>query len=299
VIPENCIFASNTSALPISKIAEASTRPEKVIGMHYFSPGDKMQLLEIIKTPQTSKDTIASAVDVGLKQGKIIIVVSDGPGFYTTRVLMAMLAEMLRLLQEGVDPKKLNALTTSFGFPIGLCTLADEVGMDVASHIATDLHAALGERIGVSPQVLMDFVKDGNLGRKSGKGIFLYDGKSKDRPINPSAQRILEQHKLMPRMELFDEDILMRMVSRFVNEATLCLEENIVEKASEGDIGAVFGLGFPPFTGGPFHYIDRIGATTLVDKMKKYEEAYGASFTICRLLQDHANDSSKKFFPSV
>lgn len=170
--------------------------------MHYFSPVDKMQLLEIITHKGTSKETTAGAVQLGLKQGKTVITVGDGPGFYTTRILSFMMAELLRLFQEGVRPKQVDKLSKQFGWPVGAATLVDEVGIDVASHIGRFMKDEFGDRYTDADVTFMDdMVNGGNLGRKSGKGVYLYEKGSKDKPENPAALEIMDKTKVTPKME--------------------------------------------------------------------------------------------------
>ncbi|KAA0188639.1 Hydroxyacyl-coenzyme A dehydrogenase, partial [Fasciolopsis buskii] len=297
VLPADTIIASNTSALPIHRIAEASKRPEKLIGMHYFSPVEKMELLEVVVADKTSPDTIASAMNVGLRQGKAVIVVKDGPGFYTTRLLGAVLFEAIQIMQEGVSPAELDRATSAFGWPVGLATLADEVGIDVACHVSEFLSSSLKTRmVGGNIQLLKDMVAAEMLGRKSGRGLFIYSGKPPKRLESSEALALIDRFKVEPKAENTRERIQYRLLSRFINEAVLCLQEGIlINGPVEGDIGAVFGLGFPPCLGGPFRYLDLYGAVNLVSRMEEFQTIYGAHFAPCSLLMEHAKTADKKF----
>lgn len=299
VVGEHCIFATNTSALPIADIAKASKRPENVIGMHYFSPVPQMPLLEIIRHEGTSDATAAAAVDVGLRQGKTVVVVKDVPGFYVNRSLGPYMSEVTALVMDGVDPERIDKALKGFGFPVGPVTLADEVGIDVAGHVQEFLGEHLGVRMQsnheIAKTVLPTFIEKGLLGRKSGKGFFEYDG-NKKKGINPEAKKIVETIRAgLPTVEMKDEEIVERMVLRFVNEAIFCLQDGVIESPRDGDIGLIFGVGFPPFLGGPFRWVDNVmGVENFVSKMKGYEQKYGPQFAPAPLIVDMAK-TGKKF----
>lgn len=294
-VPERCIFASNTSSLPISKIAEASRSPEQVIGMHYFSPVPKMPLIEIIKTDQTADWVTATAREVGIQQGKHVIVVNDGPGFYTTRILAPFMNEALMLLEEGVSIEQLDKDMKSFGFPVGPAALFDEVGIDVAAHITEVLNPMFSER-GVEPSAKpQELFDDGYKGKKNKKGFYKYEQqKSKKKKKEPN-QEIYRYFGGSGRKSIETEVLQMRMALVMINEAALCLQEGILQSATDGDLGAILGLGFPPFLGGPFRYIDRLGAAEVVDRMERFEDEIGARFRPAPILKEYAS-SGRSFY---
>ena len=291
---ERTIFASNTSAIPISDIAAGCKRPENVIGMHYFSPVPKMPLLEIITTDKTAPWVTATTLDMGIAQGKTCIVVKDGPGFYTTRILAPLLNEAVLLVEEGADLVAIDKAMRQFGYPVGPITLIDEVGIDVGAHVAMGLGKMFAARGMQSSDAFPKLIARDYKGKKNKKGFYLYDGKKKKGQKLPN-EEIYALLGGAPRKK-FDVELIQRRVSlMMINEALICLQEGIISCPRDGDIGAVFGLGFPPFEGGPFRYIDHVGASRVVSTLESLEKIYGKRFSPPRILKDMAQ-SGKKFY---
>lgn len=296
VLPEHAIFASNTSSLPITKIAEASKRPERVVGMHYFSPVDKMPLLEVITHPGTLPEVTATAVAVGKKQGKTVIVVRDGVGFYTSRILAPYMNEAAWALSEGARIEDLDEALLNWGFPVGPTTLLDEVGIDVGAKVGQVMEEAFGERM-KRPGSLDGFLKDGRLGRKAKKGLYAYDAEGKTK--HESGRKVVDEaaYDLMPggrQRKSFPLEVLAeRLVLQMVNEAVLVFQDGGLRSARDGDVGAIFGLGFPPFRGGPFRYVDSVGAASVVARLQALEKLHGVRFRPAPLLVEMASEGRR------
>ncbi|WP_162062652.1 fatty acid oxidation complex subunit alpha FadJ [Vibrio taketomensis] len=269
------IFATNTSSLPISQIAEKAQRPENVVGLHYFSPVEKMPLVEVIPHDGTSEQTVSTVVELARKQGKTPIVVKDQAGFYVNRILAPYMNEAANVLLTGEPIEQLDNALLNAGFPVGPITLLDEVGVDIGAKIMPILVKELGDRF-QGPDVFDTLLNDGRKGRKSGKGFYTYKGK--DKQVDKSVYSLLN---LKPEAKLAEAEIAMRCILPMLNEAVRCLDEGIIRSPRDGDIGAIFGIGFPPFLGGPFRYMDQIGIPKLVEMMNQHASKYGERFAPC------------------
>ncbi|HYV49609.1 MAG TPA: fatty acid oxidation complex subunit alpha FadJ [Myxococcaceae bacterium] len=284
----DCIFASNTSSIPITKLAAGAGRPEQLIGMHYFSPVNKMPLLEIITHKGTADWVTATCVEVGKRQGKTVIVVNDGVGFYTSRILGPYMNEAAFLLSEGADIAELDRALVDFGFPVGPITLLDEVGIDVAGKVGKIMVEAFGDRM-TPPETTAKVLADGRMGRKNKKGFYTYDGGKKR--VDESVYALLPFGK--DRKHLDRQEMAERCTLQFLNEALLCLGEGILRSPRDGDIGAVFGLGFPPFLGGPFRSIDAQGPARVLERMEHWQKKLGNRFAPAPLLVEKVRAGKK------
>ncbi|WP_313653834.1 fatty acid oxidation complex subunit alpha FadJ [Pantoea sp.] len=279
------LFASNTSSLSIAEIAAGAQRPENVIGLHYFSPVEKMPLVEVIPHLNTSTATLVTTVALARSQGKTPIVVADKPGFYVNRILTPYINEAMHCLLEGEPIDHIDRALVKAGFPVGPLQLLDEVGIDVGSKISPILAQAYGERF-AAPAAFAAVLKDGRKGRKNRKGFYRYDQPRWQRKKTDASLYALL--KVTPQARQSEAEIAERCMMMMLNEAARCLDEQVIGSARDGDIGAVFGIGFPPFLGGPFHYIDRLGAADVVNRLTRLTQRYGERFTPCDALIEAA-----------
>nr|XP_061812025.1 fatty acid oxidation complex subunit alpha-like [Nerophis lumbriciformis] len=284
--PDGVIFASNTSTIPIALLAEGSKNPENVVGMHFFSPVHKMPLLEIIRHPGTSDEALATVVDMGNKMGKTVIVVNDGPGFFTSRVLGPFVNEALWCLYEGARIEQIDTALTGWGFPVGPLALLDEVGIDIAHHAGQTMMAAAGSRAQPSP-VFKEMIDGKRLGRKGKRGF--YDYRKKPKRVDESVYEMIAWDE----EEIPEAEIVERCWMQMLNEIARTIEDGVIENPVDIDLGVIFGFGFPPFRGGILREADRLGLDYVVSRLKHYADRHGERLEPARLLQDMATGGSK------
>lgn len=272
VDPET-VIATNTSTIPVREIAAGAQRPERVLGMHFFSPVDKMPLLEVIPTERTSPDAIVTAVRFGRRMGKTVIVVADRPGFWVNRILTPYLNEAGLLVQEGVPIELIDRTMVKFGFPVGPIALLDEVGLDVAQKAATVMHAAFGDRLAPPPAV-QTLLADERLGRKNGRGFYRYQNGHKN-GVDPAVSRLIGaklREGVSPVM------VEQRLVYAMLNEAAMAAAEGVVRSHRDGDIGAIYGIGFPPYRGGPLRMVADVGPAKVAEMLTLLKMEFGERF---------------------
>ena len=283
------IFATNTSTIPISQIGANATRPGQVIGMHFFSPVDKMPLLEIIPTDRSTPETIATAVAFGRRMGKKVVVVKDHPGFWVNRILTPYLNEAGRLLSEGTPIDQLDRVLLKTGFPVGPVALLDEVGLVVAQKAGKVMHAAFGARLEPAP-LLATMLADQRQGRKNNRGFYHYHDGHKT-GVDDSVYDLLGVHP-KPRDP---KEIEERCLYAMLNEAAMAYAEGVVRSPRDGDMASIFGIGFPPFRGGPLRMIDDLGAANVVQTLERLAAKCGPRFKPAESLVRMAKDGAKYY----
>lgn len=267
VVSSECVFATNTSSLSVEEIASKVKYPERVVGLHFFHPVDKMPLIEVISHRKAAPSAVARALSFASKLDKVPVLVKDGPGFLVNRLLCSYLAEAGKLCQERIPMNWIDDAAVAFGMPMGPLALLDEVGLDIAFKVSAMLHQRCGERL--APPAVFKIVENlGLVGKKSGVGLYIWeDGRKLS--FNPE---LLEAGNLVVSEEKPDEqrvaEIGDRLILPMIDEATRCLEEKIVRRARELDMAMVLGIGFPAFRGGPLRYADSVGLRNIVAKLK-------------------------------
>ncbi len=283
------ILATNTSALSVTELAESLCAAERVVGIHFFNPVHRMQLVEVIHTPRTDAEVVRRALKLVQQMGKLPVLVKDSPGFVVNRVLMPYLVEAARLFEAGAEVADVDEAMLEFGMPMGPLRLVDEVGTDVSLHVAETLASHYHRRMAV-PEVLGKLVKGGHLGRKSGEGFYLHKGK--EAVVGDSAERFVKDDSAA---NLDRTDLTLRMVLLMVNEAARCVEEGIVSGPEDVDFAMIMGAGFAPFRGGPLRHADTLGVANVVRAMNELADDGEERFAPCALLKDLAAKDGKLY----
>jgi 3-hydroxyacyl-CoA dehydrogenase/enoyl-CoA hydratase/3-hydroxybutyryl-CoA epimerase len=280
IVSEECIIATNTSSLCIDELSASLKYPERFIGMHFFSPVNKMPLVEIIPSERTKKEVIASTIALAKQMKKTPIVVKNCPGFLVNRIFLPYINEAMNCVLDGASIEEIDAIFLEFGMPIGPLALADEVGLDVGLKVLSVLENAFPDRVHVQ-ECFKALAKEGKLlGKKSGAGFYVYKKKSKT--VNKDMMSYISAS--ISKKTLSKQDILDRCIYAMLNEAALCLDEKIVEKPSVLDIAMIMGTGFPPFRGGLCRYADSVGITQIVDRLAYFEKHIGKRFKVAEFL---------------
>jgi 3-hydroxyacyl-CoA dehydrogenase/enoyl-CoA hydratase/3-hydroxybutyryl-CoA epimerase len=259
----DAVLASNTSSIPLDEISSAMKSPERLVGIHFFNPVDKMPLVEVVKSDKTDADVVKKALAFVVKISRQPIVVKSSPGFLVNRVLTPYLMESMTLLEEGVPAHVIDKVAVKFGMPMGPVELADTVGLDICLSVAKNLSKYLHTAI---PERLVKMVEEGQLGRKSGRGFYTYK----------NGKRVKEKVKITPTLD--SKTIEQRLISRILNESVACLREHVIDDQDMLDAGMIFGTGFAPFTGGPLNYASSVGIDKIVGELRELEIQYGERF---------------------
>lgn len=272
-IAEDALIVTNTSTISINTLAIPLKRPENFCGMHFFNPVHKMPLVEVIRGEKTSEATIATVVEYARSMGKNPIVVNDCPGFLVNRVLFTYFGGFADLLKEGADFNVIDKVMEAFGWPMGPAYLLDVVGLDVAKHAASVMAEGFPDRMQQSFKTAMEVLfEHQRLGQKTGAGFYKYeeDKKGKPKKVLDKVTYDVIAGECAERQDFSEEDIVARLMVPLCIETVRCLEEGIIELPAEADMGLIFGLGFPPFRGGPLRYIDSLGLATFIEMAERY-----------------------------
>jgi 3-hydroxyacyl-CoA dehydrogenase/enoyl-CoA hydratase/3-hydroxybutyryl-CoA epimerase len=299
------IIATNTSALPISELADSTVSPEHVIGLHFFNPVSRMKLVEVVIGKQTSDETRERTLAFARQIKKLPVLVRDSPGFLVNRVLFPYLLDAAELFESGVNAAKIDNALAQWGMPMGPLRLIDEIGVDITIDIGNTLEKAYGRRDHV-PAVLL-WLRDGQmLGRKSGNGFYKYEGKTQTTnnsltqwrrglhgdPEGPEGPVIPPDWHRDPRLRLSEDELAHRLIFLMVNEAARCVEEKVVDSPEDADYGMILGTGFAPFRGGPLRFAEHFGLKKIVEEMERLAQS-DDKFAPCEILKKHAREGTR------